>query len=61
MIIDSFLKEAKNKNFPKHWENVDQIASGNNFVSTHQVKKGSQEWQSIEASFKQTMSNATVH
>jgi hypothetical protein len=59
-ILEHFFKEAENIGLPKHWEQVDKIKSGNNFLSIHQVNQGSQEWQSIESNFKKTMGNSTV-
>jgi hypothetical protein len=40
-IEEKFFKDIYCKNYPKHWENTDQIEKGNNFISTHQVVKGS--------------------
>ena len=47
-VIKRLKKRPKNWSLPDHWEEVDEISNGANFVSTHRVKKGTEEWQSVE-------------
>jgi hypothetical protein len=43
-----------------HWENTENIAKGNNYLSLHPLGMKSKEWQSIQKNFMKTMPKAQI-